>query len=149
MHNVLRWVIAILLIVNVVRHLSALKKPFTVLDKKLGLWVMIAAHLTLVIGIFQYFTSTRVGFIQIENMGGMAAVMKDSFARFWVIEHPLCMLIGIILITLGKGVARKTISDSAKHKRSLILFLIALIIIAAAVPWPFRELVARPLFPGM
>ena len=148
LHNVLRWVITILLLVNVVRHLSALNKPFTALDKQLGLWVMIAAHITLVIGIYQYFTSQKVGFVQLDAMG-MKNVMGDAFARFWVIEHPLCMLIGIILITLGKGVARKNISDAAKHKRSLILLFIALIVIAAAVPWPFRELVARPWFPGM
>lgn len=147
-HNLLRWIILILLLVNIIRHAGAAKKPFTNGDKKLGLWLMIAAHITLVIGIYQYFTSTT-GFAIVDTMGGMGEVMKNAPARFWVIEHPIGMLLAIVLITLGKGVARKNISDAAKHKRSLILFLAALVIIIAVVPWPFREAIARPWFPGM
>lgn len=149
LHNFLRWILIILLLVNIFRHLAAMNKPYIAADKKLGLWLMIAAHIQLVIGIYQYFTSDTVGFVLVEQMEGMGNVMKNSFARFWVVEHPLGTLISIILITLGKGVARKNISDTAKHKRALILFVLALVIAAAVVPWPFREAIARPWFPGM
>jgi hypothetical protein len=29
------------------------------------------------------------------------------------------------------------------------MYLIAMVLILAAVPWPFRELIGRPWFPGM
>lgn len=147
LHNLLRWVILILLVVNIVRHFTAANKPFTATDKKLGLFLMIAAHTTLLLGIYQWFAGSW-GFQNIQNLG-MAVVMKDSVYRFWAVEHLTGTLIGIVLITLGKGVAKKNFSDAVKHKRSAILYLLALVIILAVVPWPFREAIARPWFPGM
>jgi len=145
LHNVLRWVILILLLLNIFRHFSAGNKPFTQGDKKLGLWLMIAAHITLLIGLYQWIFG-RFGWM---NVPEGISIMKDKFWRFYLIEHPIGMLIAIVLITIGKGVAKKSLPDAAKHKKSAILFLIALIIILATIPWPFREIIARPLFPGM
>jgi len=88
-----------------------------------------------------------MGLELIQNVG-MSEVMKNPVYRFWVVEHNIGMLIAIILITIGRGAAKKNISDQAKHKKSFWFFLIALILILASVPWPGRE-VARPLFPGM
>ena len=36
LHSLLRWIILILLVVNIVRHFTASNKPFTATDKKLG-----------------------------------------------------------------------------------------------------------------
>ncbi len=147
LHNLGRWVVIILLLVAIFKALAGMSgtKPFTSGDKKVGLFLMISAHVMLLIGLYQWFAGPGLGSIQ--NMG-MKAVMQNSVARFWAVEHPVGMLIGIILITVGRGVAKKNLPDSAKHSRSFWMYLIALIIILASVPWPFRE-VARPLFPGM
>jgi hypothetical protein len=59
------------------------------------------------------------------------------------------MIIGIVLITLGKTVAKKDFPDALKHKRSAILFSLALVIILLTIPWPFRAGIGRPWFPGM
>jgi hypothetical protein len=69
----------------------------------------------------------------------MGEVMKEPFSRFFTVEHTLGMLIAIILIHIGKAQARKQISDKAKHKRTLIFYLLALLIILASIPWPFRQ----------
>lgn len=147
LHSLLRWIILILLIINIVRHFTAANKPFTATDNKLGLFLMIAAHTTLLLGLYQWFTGS-VGFQNIRNLG-MSAVMKDSASRFWAVEHMTGMIIGIILITLGKTVAKKNFGDALKHKRSAILFTLALVIILLTIPWPFREGIGRPWFPGM
>ena len=147
LHNFGRWVVIILLLVAIIRALVGMtgNKTFTNGDKKTGLFLMISAHLMLLIGLYQWFVGP--GLESIQNMG-MKNVMQNNVARFWAIEHPVGMIIGIILITLGRGSAKKNISDQAKHGRSFWFYLIAFIIIIASVPWPFRE-VARPLFPGM
>ncbi|WP_153799706.1 hypothetical protein [Foetidibacter luteolus] len=145
LHNLLRWVIIILLLVNIFRHFSAANKPYTAGDKKLGLFLMIAAHTTLLIGLYQVIFG-RFGWVHVPEG---TPIMKDKFWRFFLIEHPVGMLIAIVLITIGKGVAKKSIPDAAKHKKAAILFTIAFIFILASVPWPFREGIARPLFPGM
>lgn len=139
LHNILRWVILILLLIALVQSFT---KNSGV--KKVSLFLLISAHITLLLGLFQYFNSQTVGFHLIENMGGFGNVMKDSFARFWVVEHITAMIAAVILITIARGKAKKENYSAAKW-----LYLIALILILVAVPWPFREGIARPLFPGM
>ena len=60
--------------------------------------------------------------------------------RFFAIEHILMMVVAIILMHIGKAQARKQIGDKAKHRRTLIFYLIALIIILVAIPWPIRNI---------
>jgi len=76
--------------------------------------------------------------------------MKDPFLRFFQVEHPISMLLAILFITLGYGMAKKQVEDAVKFKKALRYFILALILILAAVPWPFRgDIIGRPLFPGM
>lgn len=143
LHSFLRWIILLFLIINIVRHIAAVNKPFTTLDKKLGLWLMIAAHITLLIGLYQWFAG-GLGFQNIKN-NGMQAVMKDDAYRFFAVEHSVGMIIAIIIITVARGVFRKNINDSRKHKRCITLYLLALLIILALIPWPGMENISRPL----
>jgi cation transport ATPase len=148
LHSLLRWIIIILLVWNIVRHFTAGKNPFNSTDKKLALYLMISAHITLLLGLYQWFTGSFG--LEIIRSVGMGAAMKDSTLRFWAVEHITGMLIAIVLITLGKAVARKNLSDEKKHTRMAVMFLLALLIILAVVPWPFRTgAIGRPWFPGM
>jgi hypothetical protein len=148
LHNFGRWVVIVLLVVAIFKSLAGMtgNKNFSSGDKKTGLFLMIAAHIMLLVGLYQWF----VGPWGLQNIqtNGMKAVMQNSALRFWAVEHITGMVIAIILITIGRGSAKKNISDKAKHSRSFWFYVIALVIIVATVPWPFRE-VARPLFPGM
>lgn len=148
LHNLGRWVIIILLLVVIFKSLAGMSgnKPFTNSDKKAGLFLMISAHIMLLIGLYQWFAGPW-GLQNIRTLG-MQTVMHDNVLRFWAVEHITAMIIGIILITIGRGSAKKNISHKAKHTRSFWFYFAAFIIIIASVPWPFRE-VARPLFPGM
>jgi hypothetical protein len=148
LHNILRWVILILLVIAIVKSFSGMSgnRPFTNGDKKVGLFLMISAHIMLLIGLYQVLAG-RYGILNNSIPEG-TSIMKDKFYRFFLIEHPLAMIIAIVLITIGRGQAKKNINDQAKHKKSFWFYMIALILILAAIPWPFREIVARPLFPG-
>jgi hypothetical protein len=103
------------------------KVPFTAGDKKLSLFTLIATHLQAVLGLGLYFMSTKVEF--------SGNTMSNPVFRFFTMEHTLMMLIAIILITVGYGHAKK-----ANAKGVFTYYLIALILILAAIPWPFREL---------
>lgn len=148
LHNLLRWVILILLLVAIFRHLAGMNKKRLVNagDKKVDLFLMIAAHTTLIVGLYQWIAGPW-GLKLIQN-AGMSAVMKDATFRFFAIEHITGMLIAIVLITIGRGKVKKAV-DYTAHKKAFWFFLVALLIILLAVPWPFREAAARPLFPGM
>ena len=149
LHNLLRWVILLLLVIAIVKAFVGMSgnKPLSNGDKKVSLFLMIFSHIQLLIGLYQWLAG-RYGILKNAVPEGVS-VMKDKFFRFYMIEHPVGMLIAIILITIGRGQVKKSISDATKHKKMFWFYMIALIIILATVPWPFREIVARPLFPGM
>ena len=144
MHSYIRWLILILEVVVIFRSFSGMTggRPFTAGDRKAGLFLMIAAHIQLLIGLYLYFAGPW-GFANIQNLG-FGPVMKDRVARFYAVEHIFGMLVAIVLITIGRGVSKKAIPDAAKHRRGFWLFLVALIIILATIPWPFRAGIARP-----
>jgi heme O synthase-like polyprenyltransferase len=68
---------------------------------------------------------------------------------FFAIEHTVGMLLAIIFAHVAYAFAKKTIDDTAKFKKIFIFSLLSLVAILASIPWPFRELIGRPLFPGM
>lgn len=137
LHNALRWVILIAIVFAIVQLL--LKKDALKTSKVL----LMSAHTTLVLGLYQYFFGP-VGFFFIKNMG-MAAAMKDKVTRFWAVEHILTMIIAIAFITIGHVKYKK----GGNPTTTLILYMIALLFIFSAIPWPFRTEIARPLFPGV
>lgn len=146
-HNFLRWVILLLILVAIVRHYMGMtgKKPFTNGDRKTGTFLMIAANIQFVLGLIQWFIGDW-GYKIIKGSEGMGEVMRTPEKRFWVVEHPVGTLVAIALISIGRGVAKKNLPDAGKHKRAFWLFLIALILIIATVPWPGRIGIERPLF---
>lgn len=147
LHNLMRWVILVLLLVSIFKALSGWqgKKTFSPGDKKVWLFTMISAHITLLIGLYQV-TFGRYGFTKLPEGTN---IMKEKFYRFFLVEHPVGMIIAIVLITLAHGMSKKAVPDETKYRKAFFYLLIALIVILATVPWPFREVVGRPLFPGM
>ncbi len=149
LHNFLRWVILILLLLSIVKAYSGWqgKKVFAPGDKKIWLFTMISAHTTLLLGLYQVLLG-RYGILSTTLPEG-TSVMKDKFFRYFWVEHPLAMIVAIILITMGHGMAKKAVPDEVKYKKAFSYFLIALLLILVSIPWPFREIIGRPIFPGM
>ena len=148
-HNILRWVILLMLIISIMKSLSGWmgRKSFTNGDRKTFLLTLIPTHLNLVIGLYQLLAG-KYGIFNTKLPEGVS-LMKDKFFRFYWVEHPTGMILAIILITLGYGVAKKPLADQTKFKRAFWFFFVALIIILATIPWPSREIVGRPIFPGV
>lgn len=150
LHNLLRWIILILLLLSIVKAFTGWrgKKSFSGGDAKVWLFTMIASHITLLLGIYQW-TIGRLGIFKTGH-ASFADVMKDHTTRFFQVEHPVSMILAIVFITLGRGMAKKDVTDDVKYRKAFIYFLIALLLILAVMPWPFRgEFIGRPLFPGM
>jgi hypothetical protein len=136
-HSVLRWAVLILLLAAVYKNFADRKKPFTALHRKLGLFTMIAADIQLLIGIYQWIVGPR-GLKMMQSMS-MKEIMRDSVSRFYAIEHITGMLIAIILVHVGYAYSKKKVTDPQKHKRILLFFGLALLIIFISIPWPFRN----------
>ncbi|NBT14728.1 MAG: hypothetical protein EBS95_00020 [Chitinophagia bacterium] len=139
LHNLLRWIIVILLLLSIIKAYTGWKgnKSFSAGDAKIWLFTMIASHITLLLGLYQWLMG-RYGLLTFEIPAGSSR-MKDPFIRFFQVEHPVSMLLAILFITLGRGMAKKDLSDSLKYRQAFVYFFVALLLLLAAVPWPFRS----------
>jgi hypothetical protein len=73
--------------------------------------------------------------------------MRNPALRFWAVEHGLGMLVGLALVHIGRARIRKNPNPIAKHRIARLFLTLALIAIAASVPWPGTAN-ARPLWRG-
>lgn len=139
LHSLLRWVILLLLLVTLFQAFS--KNPGI---KKTSLFLLISAHIMLLLGLYQLIAG-RYG-IMSGLPDGADSLMKNKFYRFFWVEHPLMMFVSIILITIARGKAKVL-----NYKAAGWLLLVALLMILAAIPWPFRDIIGdnRSWFPGM
>ena len=136
LHNVLRWIILILLVINIIQIATGNAKV------SYSKWLFIATNLTFLIGLYLYFAGGS-GYAYIQQYG-MSEVMKNDTYRFWAIEHITGMIVSVAFISIGYSALKKS-----NTKKANMFFVLALILILAVVPWPFREAVGRPLLPGM
>ncbi len=144
LHSLLRWVILLLLLVMIVRTYAGMGsgKPYSPADRRLGLFLTISSHTTLVVGLILWLFGS-MGLALIRDPG-MSVVAKNAVMRFYVMEHTVMMLIAIVFITIAGTVGKKTIPDPKKFRRAFWLYLIALLIILVMIPWPFRAGLGRP-----
>ena len=131
-HSGLRWLVLVFLVVAIVSAL--MKWQSKAMHKKsnnmMPMLAMAFTHLQIVIGFILYFMSAKVSF--------HAGWMKDSAARFYGMEHILMMVIAAILITIGYSRAKRQSNSTKKFKTIFIFYAIGLLLILAAIPWPFR-----------
>jgi hypothetical protein len=143
LHSLLRWLALIAIVIAIFQSLRGMTggKEYTAKDNRWSLITLITFHLQLVLGLVLYFG--KGWYAQLGDM-------SNAVVRFWSLEHLVAMLIAIALVTIGRVSAKKVSSAKAKHKRHFWYFTIALLIVLANIPWPFREPgIARGLFPGM
>lgn len=133
-HSGLRWIALILIVIAILNALiSKGKNSYVKKDKMINLFAMIMMHTQLLIGLFLYFISPKVRFVE----GWMTE--ETGSLRFFGMEHLLIMLIGIVVITIGRKKAEKQSNANAKHSKIVVWYTIGLLIILAGIPWPFRE----------
>jgi uncharacterized membrane protein YphA (DoxX/SURF4 family) len=73
---------------------------------------------------------------------------ENGFSRFFSMEHAVMMILAWLLVHMGRSMVKRTPTDAVKHKRSLIYFGLAILIILLMIPWPFRPEISRPWFRG-
>ena len=132
-HSGLRWLALLALVLAVVNALikwQSGKAYKASPDKLLNTLVSALVGTQVLIGIIMYFMSDKVIFAA-ESMG-------SKVARFFLLEHPLTMLIAIALISIGSGRSKKATEDKSKFKTTFIFFGIALVLILLMIPWPWQ-----------
>ncbi|WP_417589452.1 hypothetical protein [Owenweeksia hongkongensis] len=132
LHSFLPYLLLAALVITIIIFAIKMSKgsAYTAADKRLSLITLILAHLQFVFGLVLYFISP-------VSKAALTAetTMSDATNRLYAVEHPLTMLVAIVLITIGYSKAKRKEMSSAKFKTVAIFFAIALILALVRIPW--------------
>ena len=142
-HSWLRWLVLLSLAYLIYRSVSALrsKKPFTKLDNTLRHSTATIAHVQLAVGFALYFTSPVTKYF----MANFREAVQYADTAFFGMVHITLMTVAVVLVTLGSSLAKRRQGDQYKFRTMAIYFIMALLVILIAIPWPFSPLANRPL----
>lgn len=141
-HSLLRWAVLFSLVLAISRALWKLlrKLKYLNIDNKIRHWTTTIAHIQLMLGTLVYGNSTIVAHFFSAPKKGMQQIELSFFS----IYHLLLMLTAIVMITIGSAKAKRKGSDEQKFKTIIFWYLLGLLVILIAIPWPFSPFVTRP-----
>lgn len=134
LHSYWAYLVVIVLIAAVINAMIGLasNKEFKSKDLRLGLFTLIFSHIQFLIGLGWYFMSPVYKTMKVAGMG---TIMKNAQLRLIAVEHPLAMILAIVLITVGWSKHKKQTSDAAKFKTFTIFYGAALLLVLSRIPW--------------
>ena len=144
LHSLSRWLVLIAAVYAICRAVKGLlkKSDWAKQDDRAGMFFTSMVDIQLLLGLILYFFVSPITTSALQDFAG---AMVNAGTRYFAVEHTSMMLIGLILAHIGRALSKKGNTDRQKHLRAATWFLIALIIILAAIPWPFMS-AGRPLF---
>jgi NADH:ubiquinone oxidoreductase subunit 2 (subunit N) len=127
-HSIFAYIVLSVLLLAVLNAISGVvsKKLFSAKDLRISLFALILSHFQLLIGFVLYFVSP-LGSASLGNM--------DKPFRLTSLEHPLMVIIGIALITIGWSKHKKEESNNGKFKKIALFYTLGLIFLLAKIPW--------------
>lgn len=144
LHSYNRWLLlfaGLFVLFLTVRGLLQ-QSPFGRRERIAGLVFLISMDVQFLLGILLYAFFNAEVKAAFANFG---AAMKQASLRFFAVEHFALGLIAMILLHVGNVLARRAADDNKHRKLKLIFFSLTLLVVLLAIPWPFREQIARPL----
>jgi hypothetical protein len=143
-HSWLRWAVLLLGLLAIARalagHLGG--RSWGRSDDRTAMFFTTGLDVQMLLGVILYFALSPVTG---EGMRDFGAAMGNAAMRFWTVEHPFGMLLGLALAHVGRARIRKTADAVRRHRVALIFFTLSMLVILATIPWPFRAY-GRPLF---
>lgn len=134
LHSGWAYIALLVLIVAVINAAMGFfsDKEFKEKDLRIPLFTLIVFHLQLIIGLIGYYTSN---YYDTMRTVGMGEVMKQPELRLMLVEHPIMMILAIILITMGFSKHKKQQTDKGRYKTILLYYGIALLLVLSRIPW--------------
>jgi hypothetical protein len=145
-HSILRYGVLFFGLIAVVMAIMALikKRNYTSAENKMGLFFMIFCDIQLLLGLVLYFDG---GYFDLLT-SFKKEVLRNPAARFFTIEHFATMILAWLLVHVGRVMVKRADNNTSKHRRTLLFYGIALLLIIAMIPWPFKQAgIGRPFFP--
>lgn len=131
-HSYWAYLVLAVLVVATINSLAGFfsKKEYGAKDMRLALFTLITMHLQLLIGLVLWFASPNG-----MSALGQEGTMSNAGSRQLALEHPLLMIIAVVLITIGYSKHKKQRLSTAKFKKLAIFYTLGLIAVLAIIPW--------------
>jgi cytochrome c biogenesis factor len=132
----LRWLVVIFALLAVFQAYRAWigRKPATKLDQRLGMLFSSSLDLQVLVGLILYFVLSPITTGALRNFGG---AMANANTRYFLVEHALVMLVAVVLVHVGRSLARRAGKSAVSAQRLAIFYTLAILAILLAIPWPF------------
>jgi hypothetical protein len=141
-HSILRYLVllSMLLVVYLAWEGLTFRKPYTRLHRIVTSSATGFSHLQLMLGFVLYFFSpTAQSFWQTKSL-------RWGDSLFFALVHFGLMSAAIIVLSVGSSLAKRETDERRKFQLLFNYFVLALLIILIAIPWPFSPLAQRPWF---
>ena len=131
LHHWMPFLWLLLMLVVLVQNFLIWKsnKPFNASLIRQNKITLILTHIQVTVGLIMLF-----GF-HLDMFSDMGTLMGDSALRFKYVEHPVTMLLGAVLITIGNAKSKRGSDDAAKAKAVVVFFGLGLAAIMLRFPW--------------
>lgn len=134
-HSWLRWAVIVFGLLAVFQAIAgrSSRRAWAPGDAKAGRLYTIALDVQLLIGLILYLgVSPTVA----AARANMEAAMANSATRFWLIEHPVGMLVALVLAHIGTSRVRRAASDRERFTRAAAFYGASVLIAILSSPWP-------------
>ncbi len=111
------------------------------MDNRAGMLFTSVMDLQLLVGIILYLFLSPITTKALQNF---SAALGNPTASFFSIEHVVGMVIAVVLAHVGRALSRRAKTPIQKHRRAALWFSLSLLVVLAAIPWPFLSY-GRPL----
>jgi cytochrome c biogenesis factor len=143
LHSWLRWVALIAGIAATFTTLS--DRSASTAQGRADMWglvLMMTLDIQMLLGLLLYLVLSP---FTAEAMRDFGAAMRSPGLRFFAVEHVTLMFLAVILVHVGRVLARKAKTADSKRMRLMTCFGFATIAMVLAIPWPGMAS-GRPLF---
>jgi hypothetical protein len=142
LHSINRWLVLLSLLYSI--YIAGRgrwqQRTFTAHDDMMRHVTATISQIQLLLGLSLYMISPIVKYAVAETENNQL-LSEHAFFKY---IHIWLMAISVILITIGSAKAKRMPTDNEKFSTMFLWFVIALLIIIAAIPWPFSPLANRP-----
>lgn len=132
-HSLVPYLFLLLMVLVLVMSFRSLGTGRVTLKQiSLARVTMILAHIQFLFGLALLFLGDSAkGAMSL----GMGQIMSTAELRLRFVEHPMMMLLGIALITIGFSRAKRSSNDKAKNRNILLFYGIGFLIILSRIPY--------------
>ncbi|MCC6995602.1 MAG: cytochrome c [Deltaproteobacteria bacterium] len=142
-HSYLRWGVVALLVTVLVRSRRGWSRDlgWGPGDERSQRALLVAVDMQLVLGLLMYLWLSP---IVRAFMSDPRHAVKEATLRFFAIEHILGMVVGVVVLHVGRVRSRRAATQRLRHRRVWVSTLVATLIMVGSIPWPPLKY-ARPL----